>query len=56
MLSMLYVVVGTWKKITPSMAVGILLSEPTMLYVVGDVSLRNHSELKLMPRLRMPDT
>mmetsp|Transcript_30967 Transcript_30967/g.52017 ORF Transcript_30967/g.52017 Transcript_30967/m.52017 type:complete len:208 (+) Transcript_30967:295-918(+) len=55
MLRMLSIVVGTLKKTRPAMAVGILFSDPVMLYVVGEVSLRNQSDEKLIPKLTIPE-
>jgi len=43
------------KKRRPAIAVGILFSDPVMLYVVGEVSLRNQSDEKLIPKLTIPE-
>ena len=41
---------GVLKKTSPRMAVGTLLKDPTMQYVVAVVVERNHSDEKEMPQ------
>lgn len=54
MLEKLGRLVGALKRRIPAMESGILLSDPTRLYVVALVLFINHIELKLIPSPKSP--